>query len=135
MAGTEGTEPGSGSDAPMHGAEERSGHAPEGRAAGSAEAVGTGPGAESPAHEEPNYMGVWLGLFLLTMAEVGVAFVTAFPKQVIVLILIGLAIWKALLVALYYMHLRFEPSRLRMVVLAPLPLGVIMVLAILMEYT
>lgn len=92
-------------------------------------------GAESPSHAEPNYMGVWLGLFLLTVAEVGVAFLTAIPKQVIVLMLIGFAIWKALLVALYYMHLRFEPNRLRIVALAPLPLGVIMVLAILMEYT
>lgn len=102
------------------------------------EAEGTGPeeGAAtgSGGHAEPNYMGVWLGLFLLTMAEVGVAFLSGIPKSVIILILIGLAVWKALLVALYYMHLRFEPNRLRMVALAPLPLAVIMVLAILMEY-
>lgn len=85
-------------------------------------------------HPEPNYMGVWLGLFLLTLAEVGVAFLSGFPKWVIVLMLLGMAVWKALLVALYYMHLRFEPNRLRLVAIAPLPLAVIMVLAILMEY-
>lgn len=98
-----------------------------------AEGAGHG-GPEGGGHQEPNYMGVWLGLFLLTVAEVGVAFLSAIPKSVIVVILLGLAVWKALLVALYYMHLRFEPKRLRLVVMAPLPLAVIMVLAILMEY-
>lgn len=96
-----------------------------------------GPGAdpaEEAAHAEPNYLGVWLGLFVLTVAEVGVAFLSGLPKSVIILMLVGMAIWKALLVALYYMHLRFEPNRLRLVALAPLPLAVIMVLAILMEY-
>lgn len=90
--------------------------------------------AEADGHDEPNYMGVWLGLFLLTLAEVGVAFLSGLPRMVIILTLVGLAIWKALLVALYYMHLRFEPNRLRFVALAPLPLAVIMVLTILMEY-
>lgn len=95
---------------------------------------GAGAASEEGGHEEPNYMGVWLGLFLLTAAEVGVAFLSGLPKAVIVLMLLGLAVWKALLVALYYMHLRFEPTRVRLVALAPLPLAVIMVLAMLMEY-
>lgn len=97
-------------------------------------ATATDAAREGVEHAEPNYMGVWLGLFLLTVAEVGVAFLSGLPKWVIVLILVGLAIWKALLVALYYMHLRFEPNRLRVVALAPLPLAVILVVAILMEY-
>lgn len=91
-------------------------------------------GVEAVAHEEPNYMAVWGGLFLLTMAEVGVAFLEFLPKVVIVWMLIGMAVWKALLVALYYMHLRFEPKRLRMMVVAPLPLVVILVVAMMMEY-
>ncbi len=94
----------------------------------------SGPEEQGAEHAEPNYMGVWLGLFLLTMAEVGVAFLSGLPKWVIVVALLGMALWKALLVALYYMHLRFEPNRLRLVALAPLPLAAIMVLAILMEY-
>lgn len=48
--------------------------------------------------------------------------------------LVALAIYKAVLVALYYMHLRFEPTRLRVAVLAPLPLAFILVLAILTEF-
>ena len=82
----------------------------------------------------PRYMLVFLWLFVLTALEIGVAFIAVLPKSVIVTMLIGMAIWKALLVALYYMHLRFEPRRLRMLVLAPLPVAVIMVVTILMEY-
>ena len=85
-------------------------------------------------HETPNYMLIWLYLFLLTMAEVGVAFLTALPKWVIVVSLLVMAVWKALLVALYYMHLKFEPTRLRLVALAPLPAVAIMILAIMLEY-
>jgi caa(3)-type oxidase subunit IV len=41
-----------------------------------------------------------------------------------------LALWKALLVALYFMHLKFEPKRLLYVVLAPFPLAIILVVAV-----
>ncbi len=81
----------------------------------------------------PNYIAVWVGLAILTALELGVAFLP-WPKRTIVLILIGLAIWKALLVALYYMHLRFEPNRVRILAVAPLPLAVILVLAVITEW-
>lgn len=101
-----------------------------------AEAQGTegAAGGEAHEHKAPNYYLIWLYLFILTMAEVGVAFVTALPKSVIVIALLAMAVWKALLVALYYMHLRFEPNRLRIVAIAPLPAVAIMILAIMMEY-
>ena len=84
-----------------------------------------------PAH--PNYIGIWVFLFVLTAVELGVAF-PPFSKTIIVLLLIGLAFWKAALVALYYMHLRFEPNRLRILAVAPLPLIVILVVAVIQEY-
>ena len=84
-----------------------------------------------PTHH-PNYMGVFLGLALLTGAELGIAFLP-WPKRVLVLILIALALWKAVLVALYYMHLRFEPRRLWFLAASPLPLAVILVTAVLYE--
>lgn len=83
--------------------------------------------------KQPNYMLVWLGLFLLTIVEVGVAFIAALPKQALILILVGLAIWKAVLVAMYYMHLKFEPRRLALLAVSPLPLAVILVVAVLAE--
>jgi cytochrome c oxidase subunit IV len=87
----------------------------------------------APAHPKPNYIGVWAGLFVLTMVEVGVAFV-GLSKTMTILVLVGLALWKALLVALYYMHLRYEPRRLRLLALSPLPLAVILVVAVLTEF-
>lgn len=98
-----------------------------------AEATG-GHGGDGAHHDAPNYYLIWLYLFILTAAEVGVAFVSHLPEWFIVGALIGLAMWKALLVALYYMHLKFEPNRLRLVAIAPLPAAVIMVVAIMMEY-
>lgn len=83
--------------------------------------------------EHPNYWAVWAGLAALTMVELGVAFLP-WARQVIVTLLIGLALWKALLVALYFMHLRFEKNRMRIFALAPLPLTVIIVVAVIMEF-
>jgi cytochrome c oxidase subunit 4 len=72
-------------------------------------------------------------LAVLTGVELGVAFLP-FSKTIIILLLVGLAFWKALLVALYFMHLRFEPNRLRILAIAPLPLIVILVVAVIQEY-
>ncbi|CAN5881540.1 hypothetical protein BH23GEM9_BH23GEM9_26240 [soil metagenome] len=85
------------------------------------------------AHPKPNYMGVFVGLAVLTVIEVGVAFV-GLSKTLTILVLILLALWKALLVALYYMHLRYEPARLRWLVLSPLPLAILLVIAVLTEF-
>lgn len=85
------------------------------------------------AHAQPSYMLIWGVLFVLTIVEVGVAYL-GLPQRVLVISLVLLALWKAALVAMYYMHLRFEPKRLVYMVLAPLPLALILVLAILMEF-
>ncbi|MDH3496783.1 MAG: cytochrome C oxidase subunit IV family protein [Gemmatimonadota bacterium] len=92
------------------------------------------PGAAEEHHlEHPNYWVVWAALAALTMVELGVAFLP-WSRRVVVLLLIGLAVWKALLVALYFMHLRFEKNRMRIFALAPLPLTVIIVIAVLTEF-
>jgi cytochrome c oxidase subunit 4 len=98
---------------------------PEGAPAGTATA--------HPSHPKPNYMAVWGVLFVLTVVEVGIAFV-GLSKRFTIFALLLLAVWKAVLVALYYMHLRFEPTRLRLLALAPLPLAVILVVAVLTEF-
>ncbi|MGH7718077.1 MAG: cytochrome C oxidase subunit IV family protein [Gemmatimonadaceae bacterium] len=91
------------------------------------------PEEEAPPHHHPNYIGVWVMLAVLTGVELGVAFLP-WSKTTLILILVALAVWKALLVALYYMHLRFEPNRLRLLAVAPLPLAVILVIAVIQEY-
>lgn len=82
------------------------------------------------AHKKPNYYLVWLYLLILTVAEVMVAFVSGLPFEVLVFILLSLAIWKAALVAMYYMHLKFEPPRLVILALAPIPLAVLITIVV-----
>jgi cytochrome c oxidase subunit 4 len=89
---------------------------------------------EQVAHRKhPNYIGVFIGLAVLTAVELTVAFLP-WGKRTIILLLIFLAVWKAVMVALYFMHLKFESYRLRILAIAPLPLAVIMVLAVITEY-
>jgi len=86
----------------------------------------------SEGHQS-RYMLIWVILLVLTLAEVGYAFMDL-PKIWLAVGLILMAVWKAMLVALYYMHLRYEPQRLWILAFAPLPLAVIMVMAIITEF-
>ena len=89
--------------------------------------------ADGQAHVQPNYWMIWAYLSILTILELSVAFLP-WSKEVQILILLGLAVWKALLVALFFMHLKWEGNRMRIFAIAPLPLTVIIVLAVLTEY-
>lgn len=88
---------------------------------------------EGTKHKHPPYMAIFLALTVLTVGELFVAFLP-WGKMTLILILIFLAVWKALMVALYFMHLRFEKSPLRILAAAPLPLTVIVVLAVISEF-
>jgi cytochrome c oxidase subunit 4 len=77
-------------------------------------------------------MLVWGVLAALTVMEVFYAFLDI-PKVYLAVGLIMMAIWKALLVALYYMHLRFEPRRLWVLAASPLPLVAILLVFVLQE--
>ena len=78
------------------------------------------------AHEEPNYMGVFWWLLALTISEIAVIY-APMPKFAIVILLIGMALTKASLVALYYMHLKFERTTLGVIALTPLILCIFLV--------
>lgn len=88
---------------------------------------------EEQEHAPPRYILIWVILLVLTLAEVGYAFMDL-PKIWLAIGLIAMALWKALLVALYYMHLRYEPKRLWVLAASPLPLAVILVLAVITEF-
>ncbi len=85
------------------------------------------------ARAHPKYLAIWAYLAILTVVELFVARL-AWSKTTIILLLVFLAVWKALLVALYFMHLKFESNRLRIMVAAPLPLAVILVIAVIQEF-
>ena len=84
-------------------------------------------------HKHPNYILIWVYLAVLTAVEVGVAFVSDFSKATLLIILLFLAIWKALLVALYFMHLKFERWNLRFIAIIPIPLALIYIIFVLQE--
>ena len=90
-------------------------------------------GGTAAGHRPPRYLAVWAGLAILTVLEVALAFM-GFRRSVTILALLGLAVWKALLVALYFMHLRFEPIPVRLVAAAPLVPAAILILLVMLEY-
>jgi cytochrome c oxidase subunit 4 len=75
------------------------------------------------AHAEPNYMAVFYWLAALTVIEVGVTFLPI-TKLALGAILVVLAFTKAALVALYFMHLKFERRTLMLVAVTPVILCV-----------
>jgi cytochrome c oxidase subunit IV len=83
-------------------------------------------------HKKPNYMGVFAALFIFTVLEVFVAFLPV-SKGLLIFSLVALAATKAILVALFYMHLKFEGRLIYGIVLTPLILAVVLTLAILQD--
>ncbi|HEV8307716.1 MAG TPA: cytochrome C oxidase subunit IV family protein [Methylomirabilota bacterium] len=83
--------------------------------------------AEAHAHKSPNYMAVFYWLAVLTVLEVGAYFLPPPTKWVL---LVALALSKAALVAMYFMHLRFETRTLAYIALTPLAIGTLLVLII-----
>jgi cytochrome c oxidase subunit 4 len=84
-------------------------------------------------HAHPRYILIFVILLLLTLAEVGYAFLDL-PKLMLAVGLIIMAVWKAALVAMYYMHLRYEPRRMWILAVSPIPLAILLVLAVITEF-
>ncbi len=82
------------------------------------------------AHKAPNYLAIFWWLLALTILEIAVIY-TPLARLVIGILLVGLALSKASLVALYFMHLKFEPRTLGVIALTPLFLCVLLVFALL----
>src|SRR3974377_86056 len=81
-------------------------------------------------HKQPNYIGIFWWLLALTILEVGVIF-TPIARMLIAILLVGLALSKASLVAMYFMHLKFERTTLGLIAMTPLLLCVLLVFALL----
>ena len=80
-----------------------------------------GAGARAaPGRRRTQYVVVFVVLGVLTLVELGVARMSGIARPAVVTALVALAIAKAALIALFYMHLRFETRILRLTVLAPL---------------
>ena len=90
---------------------------------------------EEQEHKHPPYILILVVLLVLTLAEVGMSlYMTNVSRVWLGVGLILMAVWKAILVAMYYMHLKYEPARLWILAISPLPLAVILVLAVISEF-
>jgi caa(3)-type oxidase subunit IV len=78
-------------------------------------------------HKAPKYMAIFWWLAGFTAFEVAYSTVLHPPKLYLISGLVLLAGIKAVLVALYFMHLKFEPRTLGIIFASTLILGAILV--------
>lgn len=92
---------------------------------------------EERAHQDekahPPYMLIWGVLAVLMLAKVGVSFL-GLAQWMAIALLVVISLVSALLVALYYMHLRFEPKRLWVLAFVPIPLIAILILIVMRDF-
>jgi cytochrome c oxidase subunit 4 len=84
----------------------------------------------SAAHKEPNYMAIFWWLLALTILEIGATRLPV-PHMIIAILLVGMALSKAALVAMYFMHLKFERHTLAIIAVTPLFLCIFLSLMLL----
>ena len=82
------------------------------------------------AHSQHNYIKIFVILTVLTVIEVAATFL-GLAKIVIGTILVTLAIWKATLVAMHFMHLKIEKTTLAIVAIIPFILCLFLTLMLL----
>jgi cytochrome c oxidase subunit IV len=88
-------------------------------------------GKEETAH--PPYLFIWGVLAVLMFAKVGVSLV-GMARWLSVTLLVLISLVSALLVALYYMHLRFEPRKLWVLAAIPIPLIIILLGLVMQDF-
>jgi len=81
----------------------------------------------STAHSKSAYIKVFYVLLVLTIVEVAIVYL-GLPRMLLVALLVIFAVWKASLVAMHFMHLKFEKRTLAVVALAPFVLCVFLIL-------
>ena len=94
--------------------------------------------SDTSTHQEPNYMKIFYWLCALTAIEILFALIPNGPYysnwfQGFLLILT--AVWKAALVALYFMHLKYEKRILGAIAMIPLVLMVMALIFLLNDIT
>ncbi len=81
-------------------------------------------------HKHPNYMAIFWYLAILTVVEIAVIYMPL-AKFTIGVLLCALALGKATMVAMYFMHLRFETRTLGMIAVVPLLIATLLIFVLL----
>lgn len=90
-------------------------------------------GAAAPKSHVKEYLVIFAVLTALTVLEVVLAQIPGISKKLLALALVGLAVTKAGIVALYYMHLKSETRVLKLTVALPLAAPTIYALVLMTE--
>ena len=86
------------------------------------------------AHVRPlTYVGVFLILGVVTAIEVAIS-TTGLARPALVTILLSLATIKALLVAMFYMHLRYDTKWYSLSMLFPLAMAIVLVVVVIIHF-
>lgn len=79
------------------------------------------------AHSASAYMKIFYVLLVLTIVEVTIVYM-GLPQMLLAGLLVIFAVWKASLVAMHFMHLKFEKKTLALVAVVPFILCVFLIL-------
>jgi len=82
------------------------------------------------AHSTSAYIKIFWILLVLTIIEVAIVYL-GLPRMLLVALLVIFAVWKAALVAMHFMHLKFEKKTLSIVAIIPFILCVFLILMLL----
>ena len=87
----------------------------------------------APVNHTKTYITIFIALAVLTLIEVGLTMI-GMPKTPMVILLIALALVKAGLVAVYFMHLKYDSGFLSVIAYAPLAVASILILMLSLEW-
>jgi len=79
------------------------------------------------------YWQIFVMLFVLTVLEVGVVYIPGIGKGLLIAALVLLALVKAALVGLFYMHLSSETTELKLTVAIPMMIPMFYALVLIVE--
>ena len=82
--------------------------------------------------QRPNYFLIWIWLMLLVIVSITASFVL--PKSVALFVIFSVALIKALLVVLNYMHLKYEKLLLYALAIVPLLIVAVLIFALFPDF-
>ena len=81
----------------------------------------------------PNYVTIWIWLLALTVISVALSLVFG-ARTLVVVVFFVVATVKALLVALNYMHLKFEPRLIYAIAIVPVLFALVLTVALFPDF-
>lgn len=85
------------------------------------------------SHRRPNYVAIWGWLVALMILGLAASFLPG-GRTLAVILIFATAVVKALLVALNYMHLKFEPRLIYAIAIVPVLFVLVLIVALFPDF-